>query len=63
MISYSEYVDRNIDKLSEEYDDYLKEQDDINVPLDFDEFCNNAYESACDDYADECYERYKERDI
>lgn len=63
MISYSEYVDRNIDKLSEEYDDYLKEQDDINVPLDFDEFCTNAYNSMYDDYADMEYERYKERDI
>ena len=63
MISYSEYVDRNIDKLSEEYDDYLKEQDDINVPLDFDEFCVNVYDSMCDSYADECYERYKEKDI
>ena len=65
MISYVDYVNKNIDRLEEEYKEYREELEanDIDIPDNFDDFCNNAYESACDDYADECYERYKEKDI
>lgn len=64
MITCKNWINKNIDKLEEDYQEYLDTLDKSIVVADsFEDFCENRFESANGDYEDMEYERYKERDI
>lgn len=60
-MNYEKWFDNMVDKLEEQYSEYLKEVDvTIKKVISFDEFAYNKYESMQDDRDDEAYERFRD---
>lgn len=64
MINYEDWLEKNMDRLEQEYDEYCEELDNtIIMPLEFWEYTENKYDSMLGDYQDRKYDEWKERDI
>ena len=60
-MKYEKWFDNMVDKLEEQYSEYLKEVDvTIEKLISFEEFAYNKYESMQDDRDDEAYERFRD---
>ena len=58
-MNFEQWQDRNINKLTSDYDDYCEACDtQFNTPLEFDEWCVDRFDRL--DNSDEAYERYKD---
>ena len=61
MISYSDWLDNNIDRLSDKYDTYLEECCEENVrALDMDTYCLEEFEDMLSEMEDRAYDAYKD---
>ena len=61
MISYSDWLDNNIDRLSDKYDKYLEECYDENIrALDMDDYCLEEFEDMLSEMEDRAYDAYKD---
>jgi hypothetical protein len=61
MISYSDWLDNNIDRLSDKYDTYLKECYEYKIrALDMDTFCLEEFEDMLSEIEDRAYDDYKD---
>lgn len=64
MVTFEQWFDKNVDKLEDDYNDYcFCCREEHNRELSFDDYCFSKYEQSIGDYEDECYQRYRERDI
>ena len=61
MISYSDWLDNNIDRLSDKYDTYLEECYEDNIrALDMDTYCLEEFEDMLSEMEDSAYDAYKD---
>lgn len=60
-MNYEKWFDNMVDKLEEQYSEYLKEVDvTIEKLISFEEFAYSRYKSMQDDRDDEAYERFRD---
>lgn len=61
MISYSDWLDNNIDRLNDKYDTYLEECYEDNIrALDMDTYYLEEFEDMLSDMQDRAYDEYKD---
>ena len=61
MISYSDWLDNNIDRLSDKYDTYLEECYEDNIrALDMDTYYLEEFEDMLSEMEDRAYDAYKD---
>jgi hypothetical protein len=59
-IDINSYIDTNIDKLENDYEDYKLSNNEFFKLKTFEEFCEDKYDSYISDIEDQEYERYKD---
>lgn len=61
MICYKDWLEKNIDSLEDEYNWYCTEcYDEGDIPEDFSQYCEDAYEASISDYQDRIYDEWRD---